>query len=165
MKEEAFKAFNFLLGFAILLYLSVPVALFIVTSDPRELAAALADPQVQESFAATFAIATETVVLSVALGVPLAYALARYEFPGKEAIRSLVEVPVLIPHTVAGIILLKAFGTRGYFGWALSALGLSVVDSAIGVLLAMTFVSAPLLVRTVEAVSYTHLTLPTTERV
>ena len=88
-----------------------------------------------------------TLVLVLALGTPLAYALARLSFPGKRVVDTLVDLPLVLPPVVAGVALLMAFGRRGIFGPALEAAGIDVAFSTSAVVLAQVFVSAPFYVR------------------
>jgi len=90
-------------------------------------------------------------ILSVVLGVPLAYLLARVEFPGRSLARGLVLLPLVIPPVVGGAALLFALGRRGVIGEPLERLtGLVLPFSMWGVIIAVTFVSMPFLVITVE---------------
>jgi molybdate transport system permease protein len=89
--------------------------------------------------------------ISVALGVPLAWILARLEFPGRAVVRALVTLPLVLPPVVGGAALLLAFGRRGLVGEPLyEATGLLLPYSIWGVILANTFVAMPFLVITVE---------------
>lgn len=97
---------------------------------------------------AAIALSLEGAFLSAALaalaGVPLAYVLARTAFPGKGVIAALIDLPLAVPHTVAGIALLMVFGRQGVFGEPLQALvGLKFWGTLAGVVVAMLFVSAP----------------------
>jgi molybdate transport system permease protein len=86
-------------------------------------------------------------LLAVAAGVPLAYILARWRFRGKAALELLVDLPVVLPPSVAGLALLLAFGRQGVFGQWLAPLGISLPFTTAAVVLAQTFVAAPLFVR------------------
>jgi molybdate transport system permease protein len=89
--------------------------------------------------------------ISVTLGVPLAWILARLEFPGRAVVRGLVTLPLVLPPVVGGAALLFAFGRRGLIGEPLyQATGLLLPYSIWGVILANTFVAMPFLVITVE---------------
>lgn len=81
--------------------------------------------------------------ISTLFGTPLAYILSRLEFRGKSLIQGLLDLPLILPHTVAGIALLLAFNSRAPLGLLLSSAGLRVEDSLYGVVLAMVFVSSP----------------------
>ncbi|MEA2008734.1 MAG: ABC transporter permease, partial [Chloroflexota bacterium] len=89
------------------------------------------------------AIATATAFV---LGVPLAYLLARATFPGKRLVEGLIDLPIVIPHSAAGIALLMVFGRRTLLGKAFGMVGLKFVSAAPGIVIAMLFVSLPFLV-------------------
>lgn len=91
-----------------------------------------------------------TALLTLLLGTPLAYVLARRDFPLKRWIGVLVELPVVLPPAVAGLALLVAFGRRGLLGPALDGLGISLPFTTAAVVLAQTFVSAPFYVRAAQ---------------
>jgi molybdate transport system permease protein len=88
-----------------------------------------------------------TVLLTIVTGTPLAYILAGAKFPGKTALELLVDLPVVIPPSVAGLALFIAFGRQGVFGGWLSSIGITLPFTTAAVILAQTFVSAPLFVR------------------
>ncbi len=90
--------------------------------------------------------------LSISLGVPLAWVLARRRFPGRSLVRALVTLPMVLPPVVGGIALLYAFGTRGFAGRVLYALtGWRLPFTTAGAILAETFVAMPFLIITAEA--------------
>ncbi len=95
----------------------------------------------------TTAISTMVTLL---LGTPLAYIFARWSFPLKGLVSTLVELPVVMPPAVAGLALLVAFGRRGLLGGPLSDLGISLAFSTAAVVIAQTFVSMPLYIRAAE---------------
>jgi molybdate/tungstate transport system permease protein len=85
-----------------------------------------------------------TALIAGAFGVPLAYLLARINFPGKNAVAAIVDVPLTVPHTVAGIALLMVFGRRGILGEPFeNFLGLRFWGTIAGIVVAMLFVSVP----------------------
>ena len=90
---------------------------------------------------------TLTTVVTILFGTPFAYMLARWKFRLKSWIELFVDLPIILPPSVAGLVLLIAFGRRGMFGSALNALGLSLPFTTAAVVLAQTFVAAPLYVR------------------
>ena len=90
-------------------------------------------------------------VISAIIGVPLAFVLARVPFPGRDAIRAIVTLPMVLPPVVGGAALLFAFGRRGLFGEVIDAgTGLTLPFTLTGVIMANTFVAMPFLVITVE---------------
>jgi len=88
-----------------------------------------------------------TVGITVFFGTPLAYILARWKFPSKSYLELLVDLPIVLPPSVAGIALLIAFGRQGLFGPILNALGIHLPFTTPAVVMAQIFVAAPLYVR------------------
>jgi molybdate transport system permease protein len=89
---------------------------------------------------------TVSVLIAIASGTPLAYILARWKFRGKNALELLINLPVVLPPSVAGLALLIAFGRTGVFGVWLNAIGITLPFTTTAVVMAQTFVSAPLFV-------------------
>ena len=92
-----------------------------------------------------------SLVLSVAFGLPLAYVLARRRFRGQTIVETLVDLPIVLPPSVAGLALLLAFGRRGLLGEPLSVIGVSIPFTTFAVILAQTFVSAPFFIRSARS--------------
>jgi molybdate transport system permease protein len=91
-------------------------------------------------------------VLSVLLGVPLAWVLARREFRGRSVLRAMVILPIVLPPVVAGVGLLEALGRRGMVGgWLDRTLGVQLTFTTAGAIVAATFVSMPLVVLATES--------------
>lgn len=88
-----------------------------------------------------------SLVISLVTGTPLAYMLARWDFKGKAVLELLIDLPIVLPPSVAGLALLIAFGRQGIFGSLLTLIGISLPFSTAAVVIAQTFVSAPLYVR------------------
>lgn len=88
-----------------------------------------------------------SVLVSLLVGTPLAYILARWEFRGQSVLELLIDLPVVLPPSVAGLALLIAFGRQGIFGGWLARLGIELPFTTTAVILAQIFVSAPLFVR------------------
>ncbi len=85
--------------------------------------------------------------ISILIGTPLAYILARWDFPGRSVLQLLIDLPIVLPPSVAGLALLIAFGRQGVFGGWLADLGISLPFTTAAVVIAQIFVSAPLFVR------------------
>lgn len=94
---------------------------------------------------------TFTLAIAVIVGTPLAYLLARRTFPGKFLVDLLLDLPIVLPPTVAGVALLVALGRRGVIGDPLDAAGYDIAFTTTAVVLAQLFVSAPFYIRTVKA--------------
>jgi len=91
-----------------------------------------------------------SVGLALVTGTPLAYILVHWKFPGKMLLDVLIDLPVVLPPSVAGIALLMAFGRVGIFGAWLNAIGVTIPFTTVAVVMAQTFVAAPFLVRSVK---------------
>ena len=102
------------------------------------------DAELRGSLALTALTATAAMVIGLLCGTPLAYLLARRQFRGKPVIAALLDLPLLIPHPVAGIALLLVLGRDSAVGGALLETGLRIVGTPLGIIAAMLFVSAPL---------------------
>jgi molybdate/tungstate transport system permease protein len=134
------------LGALLVLFIVGPLLRLLFMATPASLADAARDPEVAASIALTVLTATAATVIAAVLGVPLAYFLARRRFPGRRVVQALIELPVVVPHPVAGIALLLFLGRRSAVGGALAEFGLEVVSHVPGIVAAMLFVSAPILV-------------------
>lgn len=111
----------------------------------------IGDETVVDALTISLVSSIAAAVISVLLGVPLAWLLARTQFPGRELLRAVVTLPMVLPPVVGGAALLFAFGRRGLFGEALdAATGLVLPFSIWAVILANVFVAMPFLVVTVE---------------
>jgi molybdate transport system permease protein len=92
-----------------------------------------------------------TVVLIVILGTPLAYFLARHQFPLKRLLTVFIEMPIVMPPVVAGLALLSAFGRRGLIGMPLANLNITITFTLTAVALAQLFVSSPFYIRAAQS--------------
>lgn len=124
------------LGTVLLLALAMPLALFAVRQQPALIVQKALSPEVHRVLYLTVYGPLLAAAAATALGVPLAYHLSR-GFRGQAIIESLVDLPLVVPHSVAGILILFGFGRRGLFP------GLSILTTMTGMVLALTFVSAP----------------------
>jgi molybdate/tungstate transport system permease protein len=104
------------------------------------------DPELRASLVLTVLAATGATLLTVLLGTPLAWLLARGHVRGASVVSALLDLPLLIPHPVAGIALLLAFGRASPIGGVLERAGLTLVGNPLAIVLAMLFVAAPLYV-------------------
>jgi molybdate/tungstate transport system permease protein len=111
--------------------------------DFNGLIEAVSDPLVTHSIILTLYTSFLSTLISVAFGTPLAYVLARHDFQGRSIVESIIDVPVIIPHSVAGIALYALLMRRSAIGTAFGSLGIVFEDSMWGIIAAMFFVSAP----------------------
>ena len=131
-------------GSLLLLFLAAPVAELILTAGAGGLARLGRDSELRASLVLTVVTATTATMLGVMCGTPIAYLLSRSAFRGRAVLSAVLDLPLLIPHPVAGIALLLVFGRESAVGGALLTVGLRVVGSPLGIICAMLFVSAPL---------------------
>ena len=146
MKKDRFFIGLFLLfSSVIVLFLMVPLGKLFVSVGVIRLSETIVQAEVYESILLTLRTACYAVLFVAVTGIPLAYLIARYEFWGKSLLESLLDIPVMVPHTAAGIALLVAFN-GGYVGEFLEHLGLGFIDTTTGIMAAMMFLSAPFLI-------------------
>ncbi|MER7910484.1 ABC transporter permease [Streptomyces sp. NPDC096068] len=132
-------------------FLSLPLVGILVRTEWGGLAGHLTAPGTVEALRLSLLVSFWALGLSLLLGVPLAWLLARVPFPGKALVRSLVLLPMVLPPTVGGVALLLAFGRRGLLGpWLEDTFGLTLPFHTSGAVVAATFVAMPFLVISLE---------------
>jgi molybdate/tungstate transport system permease protein len=141
-----FKLVFTLLGGLVLLFLIAPLAGLILHSSATELSETLRDSEVNHSIALTLWTSMLATGIFALLAIPLAYLLARYAFWGKKLVLGIIDLPVVIPHSAAGIALLTVISRQGMLGKAGGLLGLEFPGTRAGIVLAMAFVSLPFLI-------------------
>lgn len=139
------------LALPLLLFLLVPVAALVLPNVGAALGALAGDAELRAALGRTTLAATVSTGLAALLGTPLAWVLARRRFRGRAIVEGALDLPLVLPHPVAGLALLLVLGRRTPLGEALLDLGLRVVGSLAGTTLAMLFVSAPLFVSAARA--------------
>jgi molybdate transport system permease protein len=134
-----------------LAFLVLPLAGLLVRAPWSTMFSRLGAPGVLTALRLSLTTATLATAACVLFGVPLAWLLARVEFPGRGFVRALVTVPLVLPPVVGGVALLLAFGRRGLLGpWLESTFGITLPFTTAGVVVAETFVAMPFLVIAVE---------------
>jgi len=133
-------------GAILLTFIALPIVATVASENPSNTFGMLGEPEVRSAIGTSFGAASIATALSCLFGIPLAYVMARVRFPGKGIVQSIIDVPVVIPHTIAGIALLVVFGRMGLFSGELDALGLRFEDHLFGIVLAMMFVSSSFVV-------------------
>ncbi|MFJ6462146.1 ABC transporter permease [Streptomyces sp. NPDC091387] len=132
-------------------FLLLPLAGILARTSWGELGDHLTSPGTTEALRLSLLVSFWALGLSLVLGVPLAWLLARTDFPGKTFVRSLVLLPMVLPPTVGGVALLLAFGRRGLLGpWLEDTFGITLPFHTSGAVLAATFVAMPFLVISLE---------------
>ena len=132
-------------------FLSVPIVALLVRRPPFELIARLASPVVLDALGLSLLTSALATALVLVLGLPTAYLLATRDFPGRRLVETAVELPMVLPPTVAGFALLLAFGRMGLLGKALVALGIQLPFTTAAVVVAQAFMAAPFFILSARA--------------
>src|SRR5207247_6585226 len=140
-----------LLATLLLLFIVLPLVALFLRTTPGSLLSSLRQPVAVSALVLSLETTAITLALALALGTPAAYLLARWQFPGKRLLDSLVDLPIVVPPAVAGVALLMAFGRAGLLGPALNTLGIRLSFSTAAVVLAQLFVASPFYVRSARA--------------
>ncbi|TJZ70724.1 sulfate ABC transporter permease subunit CysT [Chitiniphilus eburneus] len=160
----AFKQHSVLPGFGLslgftLLYLSLivllPLSALVVKAGHMEWSAfwhAISEPRVLASYRVTFGASLIAAVINLLFGLLLAWVLVRYSFPGKRIVDALVDLPFALPTAVAGIALATLYAPNGSVGQYLDLVGIKVAFTPLGIVFALTFITLPFVVRTVQPV-------------
>jgi molybdate transport system permease protein len=146
----AVRPFTALSGLAALLaigFLVIPVVALFTERPPAEMWGDLDDPAVTDALLVTVKTNGIAFGLTLLVGTPAAYLIARRRFPGRSLVITLIELPLVLPPAVAGIGLLAAFGRLGLLGEELGALGLSISFTQTAVVMAILFVAGPFYLR------------------
>ena len=135
-----------LLASLFLLFLIAPIVGLVGAGGPAGVRQLAADAELRAALALTIVTATTATVVAIVGGTPVAYVLARRRFSGRALVVALLDLPLVVPHPVAGIALLLVLGRASPLGSVLLGAGLRVTGSVFGIICAMLFVSAPLYV-------------------
>lgn len=134
------------LGVLLILFVAWPLLRTITACSPSVLWETLLDEEVRGAILLTFYASLIATGVAFVCGVPLAYLLARAEFAGKRLIEGIIDVPIVVPHSAAGIALLMVLGRRTLLGRAFGLIGIKFVSATPGIVAAMLFVSLSFLV-------------------
>ena len=157
-RRHALPGFGLTLGLS-LAYLALLVliplaalALKSATIGPLAFWAAVTSPRALAAYRVTFGCAAIAGLINLVLGPLLAWVLVRYRFPGRKLIDALVDLPFALPTAVAGITLTALYASNGWLGRWIEAAGWKIAYTPTGITIALTFVSLPFLVRSVQPV-------------
>lgn len=134
------------LGGLLLLFIIAPLVGMFVSTTPEQIFESAKDVEIQNSIWLTiWTSVAATIIFSIG-AIPLAYLLARKKFPLRKLIIALINIPVIIPHSAAGIALLGLVSRDTFLGSTAEKLGFGFVNSPAGIIIAMAFVSVPFLI-------------------
>ncbi|MDG4561468.1 MAG: sulfate ABC transporter permease subunit CysT [Candidatus Competibacter sp.] len=156
--QRVLPGFPLALGYT-LVYLSLIVliplgAVFLKTAtlSGEQFWAMVSAPRVMASYRISFGLSLLAALINAVFGLIFAWVLVRYRFPGKRIVDALVDLPFALPTAVAGIALTAIYSGNGWLGQWLEPLGLKVAFTPLGILVALTFIGLPFVVRTVQPV-------------
>lgn len=129
------------------LFLGLTLLALLASLTPAALWRHLASETALRALGLTLRTTLLATLITVALGTPLAYLLARRRFPGRAALDVLIDLPITIPPVVAGVALLLAFGRRGLLGRSLEGFGISLPFTTAAVVMAQVFIASPFYVK------------------
>lgn len=135
----------------VLLFIAVPLTTTLTAPTSEVLLETLADPAVIESVWLSMSTSAMAAAIAFIFGTPLAYFLARNDFPGKKVVESLVDLPIMIPHPVVGIALLSLTSPNMWFGEFLQSLGVEIMGTRTGIVAVLVFVGMPFYVNTAKS--------------
>ena len=135
---------------AITIFFFLYPVLLIVALGSKDLTTALATGSFLASVEVTFVIATAAALLSVLVGTPFAYLLARSDFKLKEVIEAIIDIPIMVPHVLVGIMIILAFSSQYGLGPFLQGIGINMIDTLIGAIITVTYLSATYSIRVTE---------------
>jgi molybdate transport system permease protein len=138
-------------SFLLVVFLALPFLGVLARSSPPEVLRRLGDPRVRDALRLSLLTGLCATAVIVAIGTPAAYVLATRRFPGKRLVEVLVDLPMVLPPTVAGFALLMAFGRMGLAGGTLRALGVSLPFTTAAVIVAQVFMAAPFFIASARA--------------
>ena len=145
-KPDTMSIVFIVLAALILLFIFAPPLKTVFSSSPGTLWNTLLQEDVYSSILLTISAALMATVIGLFLGVPLAYLLARHQFRGKGFLEAIIDVPIVIPHSAAGVALLFVFGGNFLLGKIFHSIGINFFGAFAGVVIAMMFVSVPFLI-------------------
>lgn len=131
----------------LLALLALPILALLWRAGSEGMFSFITQPGAVAALRLSLVTSTLSTLIAIVTGTPLAFVLARRKFVGKTFLELIIDLPIVLPPSVAGIALLIAFGRQGVFGSALNSLGINLPFTTTAVILAQTFVSAPLFVR------------------
>jgi molybdate/tungstate transport system permease protein len=146
MKNNLFTWILLVLSSLVLLFILAPLAGMFLHTGGSDFIETVRDKEVQESVWLTLWISFAATFIFAFAAIPFAWLMARKNFPLKSVVQGIIDLPVVLPHTAAGIAVLGFISRDGFLGKIADALGLSLINNPAGIALAMAFVSIPFLI-------------------
>ncbi|MGD8562266.1 MAG: ABC transporter permease [Desulfarculaceae bacterium] len=143
MRPDPFRWLVFFCSATVLAFIFLPLVELITEPAPSDMWESIADPDVRSAIGLSIYASAWAAFISLVLGTPLAYLLARREFRGKKLLESVVDLPIMIPHPVIGIAILSLAGAGHPLGRVLRDLGIQLMSTVTGLVVVLTFVGLP----------------------
>ena len=150
LRESRFKIVTLLFGLVLAVFIVTLLVGIVTHTTPDALWSSLGSSEIQFAIKLSLITSVISTLLCIVVSVPAAYALARYSFPGKHLLNTLLDVPLALPPLVAGVGLLILFGTTS-FGKGLADAGIKFVFTPQGIILAQFFVNMPFMFRVLRS--------------
>ena len=149
-KNQIFNILIFLIGGVLFILIVLPILTILSNLLSTNIFSFFKDSELINSISMTIYASLIATIFGIFGGIPLGYILANYDFPLKKTVEAFIDIPVVIPHTAAGIALLTVFGRNAVLGKLFSFLGVKFVNEVPGIILAMIYVSVPFLINHVK---------------
>ncbi len=134
-----------------MLFILLPIIVLYSFVSFQDITSIFLDRNFQETIYVTFLAGFISMLIIALLGIPLGYIMARVNFFGKNFIQGLIDLPLVIPDTVAGLIVFLTFYSQGILGEPFSKVGINFVNTLYGIIVAMMFVGAPFMINTAKS--------------
>ncbi len=155
-KHSVLPGFSLTMGFTVLylcLIVLIPLGAMVLRSaalDAGQFWRTVTSPHVLAAYKLSFGASLVAAVINMIFGFVVAWVLVRYPFPGRRLLDAIVDLPFALPTAVSGIALTSIYSTRGWVGQWLTPLGITVSYTQLGVVVALTFIGLPFVVRTLQ---------------
>jgi len=150
LRESSFKIITILFGLVLAAFIVILLIGVVTHTTPQALIESILSGEIQFAIRLSLITSVISTAFCIIVSVPAAYALARYDFPGRNIINTLLDIPLALPPLVAGVALLILFGTTS-FGKGLADAGIKFVFTPLGIILAQFFVNMPFMFRVLRS--------------
>lgn len=130
-----------------ILFFTLPLLSLVLRITAEEFFSAILEPNVKSAIFLSLITASTATILTVLIGTPLAYLNARIPYPGRDLVETLIDLPIVLPPSVAGLALLVLLGRHGLIGAWMNDHGVAIIFTALAVVIAQVFVAGPLYIR------------------
>jgi len=141
--KNSFLWLSIICGLLVLSFILFPLLRLVSGPSPERMSEAIHDINVRRAIWLSIYTAGLAALISLLLGTPLAYLLARRQFPGKSLLESIIDLPIVIPHPVVGIAILGVVGKNFWLGRLLHEIGIRMMGSVTGIVTVLVFVAIP----------------------